>query len=287
MTGKADIHSGLARMIGAASGAAFIMALTLGAPGAVAQDKKATPKAAAPAAAAPAAGGAAAAPAAEQVMWVKLCEKAPVMTKDKDGKDVREEKGICLTHHERLDGNTGMVLVSAAIRQVEGAEKQHLMVMVPLGMALQPGLRASVYSKELWEKAQKNEKIDDTKLTPMKLNFTLCHPAGCTAEIELTPDILAQLKANAGLMVFSINGNGQVIAFPVPLTGFGSAIDGKPADNQLYMNERRKLMEQIAQRQQVAFEEYKKQQEAEAAKGGKGATPAAAATGSAPAEKKK
>ena len=285
MTGKANNHNRLTRMIGAAGSAAFIAVLALGVPGAVAQEKKTTPKAAAPAAAAPAA--AAAAPAGEQVMWVKLCEKAPVMTKDKDGKDVREEKGICLTHHERLDGNTGMVLVSAAIRQVEGVEKQHLMVMVPLGMALQPGLRASVYSKELWDKAQKNEKIDDAKLTPMKLNFTLCHPAGCTAEIELTPDLLAQLKANAGLMVFSINGNGQVIAFPVPLTGFGSAIDGKPADNTLYMNERRKLMEQIAQRQQVAFEEYKKQQDAEAAKGGKGGAPAAAATGSVPAEKKK
>ncbi len=284
MTGKANIRSGLARIISAAGGVSFVAVLALsaplGVPAAMAQDKKATTKEKAPAAATPAA---AAAPAGEQVMWVKLCEKAPVMTKDKDGKDVREEKGICLTHHERLDGNTGMVLVSAAIRQVEGAEKQHLMVMVPLGMALQPGLRASVYSKELWEKAQKNEKVDDAKLSPMKLNFTLCHPAGCTAEIELTPDILTQLKANAGLMVFSINGNGQVIAFPVPLTGFATAIDGKPADNQLYMNERRKLMEQIAQRQQVAFEEYKKQQDAEAAKGGKAAAPAAAA----PAEKKK
>ncbi len=276
MTGKANIRSGLARLIGAAGGVSIVAALVLSAPGAMAQDKKATTKEKAPAAA-PAA---AAAPAGEQVMWVKLCEKAQVLTKDKDGKDVPAEKGICLTHHERLDGNTGMVLVSAAIRQVEGAEKQHLMVMVPLGMALQPGLRASVYSKELWDKAQKNEKVDDAKLSPMKLNFTLCHPAGCTAEIELTADILAQLKANAGLMVFSINGNGQVIAFPVPLSGFATAIDGKPADNALYMNERRKLMEQIAQRQQVAFEEYKKQQEAEAAKGGKAATPAAAATGS-------
>ena len=166
--------------------------LVLGAGAALAQQKKAAPKAAAPAAAAPAA--AAAAPANEQQMWVKLCEKAPVMTKDKDGKDVRAEKDICLTHHERLDGNTGMVLVSAAIRQVEGQDKQHLMVMVPLGMAIQPGLRATVYNKELWEKAQKNEKVDDAKLSPVKLKFSLCHPAGCTAEIELTKEIMDQLQ---------------------------------------------------------------------------------------------
>ncbi len=64
---------------------------------------------------------------------MKLCEKAPFAKKDKDGKDVKEEKEICLTHHERLDGNSGMVLVSAAIRQVEGGDKEHFMVMVPLG----------------------------------------------------------------------------------------------------------------------------------------------------------
>ena len=75
--------------------------------------------------------------------WVKLCEKAPLVKKDKDGKDVKEEKNLCLTHHERLDGNTGMVLVSAAIRQIEGQEKQSLMIMVPLGMAIPPGVRAA------------------------------------------------------------------------------------------------------------------------------------------------
>ena len=34
------------------------------------------------------------------------------MGKMVDGKEVREERAICLTHHERLDGNTGMVLIS-------------------------------------------------------------------------------------------------------------------------------------------------------------------------------
>ena len=257
----------------------MIAALAL-APAAFAQEKKAAPAKKAepaPAAAAPAAG---AAPAAEQVMWVKLCEKAPVMTQ-KDGKDVREEKNICLTHHERLDGNTGMVLVSAAIRAVEGQDKQHLMVMVPLGMALQPGLRASVYNKELWDKAQKNEKVEDAQIKPEQLKFTLCHPAGCTAEIELTKEFQDKLKTNAGLMIFSINGNGQVIAFPVPLTGFAQALDGKAADNKEYMEQRRKLMAMIGERQQAAFEQYKKEQES----GGK--QQPTGATGTTPAEKKK
>ncbi|HEX4892299.1 MAG TPA: invasion associated locus B family protein [Hyphomicrobiaceae bacterium] len=274
MNGKASILASVARSLG---GITLALAMA-GTSAAVAQQKKGEAKAApAPAAQAK---------AAEQVMWVKLCEKAPVMTKDKEGKDVKAEKGICLTHHERLDGNTGMVLVSAAVRQVEGADKQHLMIMVPLGMAIQPGLRATVYDKELWAKAQKNEKVDDAKLSPIKLNFSLCHPAGCTAEIELTKELVDQLRNNAGLMVFSINASGQVIAFPVPLAGFGAALDGAPVDNEKYTTERRRLMKEIADRQEAAFAEYKKKELEAAAAAQRGEAPAPAAA-PAKGEKKK
>ena len=135
---------------------------------------------------------------------MKLCEKATGVTKDKDGKEEKKELNICLTHHERLDGNTGMVLVSAAVRQVEGQDKQHFMVMVPLGMMLQAGMRATLYPKDAWEKVQKNEQVDESKLKAIKLAYTLCHPAGCTAEIEATPELINDLKADGGLVVFTI-----------------------------------------------------------------------------------
>jgi hypothetical protein len=57
-----------------------------------------------------------------------------------------------------------MVLVSAAIREIEGNPKKSLMIMVPLGMALPPGLRAAVYTNEQWAQAAKNEKIDEKAL---------------------------------------------------------------------------------------------------------------------------
>ncbi len=268
------IMNGQSKVIGSVTRvtAGFALAAVLASGGAIAQQKAPQQAPAQPkAGAAPAA----AAPAGEPVMWVKLCEKAPVLTKDAAGKDTKAEKNICLTHHERLDGNTGMVLVSAAIRQVEGSDKQHLMVMVPLGMAIQPGLKAALYSKELWEKAQKNEKVDDAKLATINLKFSLCHPAGCTAELDLTKEVIDGMRGNAGLMIFSINANGQVIAFPVPLSGFGGALDGKPVDNAQYTAERKRLMGELALRQQAIIEEYKKQQ---AAGGGQqpAATPTAA-----------
>ena len=254
--------------------------------GALAQAPPAAPPAKKPPAAAPAAKAAAAAPAAggDQSAWVKLCEKATVINKDKDGKEEKKDVNICLTHHERLDGNTGMVMVSAAIRQIEGQDKQHFMVMVPLGMLIQAGMRAAVYPKDMWEKAQKNEKIDETKLKPMKLAYTLCHPAGCTAELEATPELLADLKAGGGIIIFAINAGGQPIPFPVPLIGFDASYSGQPVDTKKYGEARRALMQQIAQRQAAQAEEARKQnddlqkmQGIDALKGAPKAAPAPAA----------
>lgn len=205
----------------------------------------------------------------QQSAWVKLCEKANFVRRDKDGKEEQEEKNICLTHHERLDGNTGMVLVSAAIRQVEGMDKEHLMIMVPLGMAIPPGVRAAVYTKEQWEKAQKNEKIDESTLKPISLRYSLCHPAGCTAEAEATKELIESMKTGGGLMVLAINANGQPIAFPVPLDGFSAAHAGAPVDNKAYAEARSQLMQQIRQRQAELIKqarERQQQQEQEDAK---------------------
>jgi invasion protein IalB len=274
--------------VGAAALALALGAACLTGPAGAQQPAPAPPAAKKPPAAAPAQKGApaAAAPAAAQSAWVKLCETATAVAKDKDGKEEKRDVNICLTHHERLDGNTGMVLVSAAVRQVEGQDKQHFMVMVPLGMLIGPGMRASIYPKDLWELAQKNEKVDETKLKALKLSYSLCHPAGCTAELEAPADLIAELKTAGGLVIFAINAGGQPVGFPIPLVGFEQAYAGVPVDNKQYGEARRALMMQIAQRQQeLAAEEQKKQQAAGQAPGA-APPPGAKAAAPAPAQKK-
>lgn len=162
----------------------------------------------------------------EQSAWVKLCEKAPNIT------DPKQEMNVCLTHHERLDGASGRVLVSAAIREVDGQTQKALMVMVPLGMALPPGVQV---------------KIDEGEA--IKLQFTLCHAAGCTAEAEATPAIIEQMKKGKQVVVAAINLAGKAIGFPVPLTGFDKALAGKPVDNEKYKEARKRLMLAIRDRQ--------------------------------------
>jgi len=179
-----------------------------------------------------------------QAAWVKLCEKAPSL--QEEGSEV----DVCLTHHERIDGNTGRVLVSAAIRQIEGRDTRSLMVMVPLGMALPAGVQA---------------KVDDNEA--IKLNYTLCHVGGCTAETEATDEILQQFESGEQVVVAAMNLAGKPIGFPVPLTGFTDAYAGDPVDNERYRAARQQLMNTIRQRQiammEKAREERQQQQQSE------------------------
>lgn len=247
-----------------------------------AQEKPAAAPAA-PAAAAPAKDAAAkGASAANKSAWVKLCEKTPLVKKGEDGKEIKEEKDICLTHHERLDGNSGMVLVSAAIREVQGQDKKHFMIMVPLGMALPPGLRAAVYTKDQWAKIAKNEKVDDKELKPIDLKYSLCHASGCTAEIEADAGIIDQMKVGGGIMIVAMNAAAQPIGFPVPLDGFPEAFAGKPIDNAEYKKARGQLMAQIRDRQKAAMEKFKADQLKKIPTDAPGAPPTT--TGSAPAK---
>lgn len=161
-----------------------------------------------------------------QNTWVKLCQdqqsvNAGVITKTK----------ICLTHHERLSAANGRVLVSVAIRNIQRQDKEALMVLVPLGVALAPGLQVIV---------------DDNKPVPLKFSF--CHVGGCSAEAEATKEIVANLKKGNQLKVLAINNAGKTIAFPVPLTGFTKAYDGGPVDAKKYHEARKKLMALIQKR---------------------------------------
>ena len=219
--------------------------------------KPVAPKA--PAAAPPAQKSGAAAPAGAQNAWVRLCEIVATGTTFKGGKEEPRGSKFCLTQHERLDGNTGLPIVSAAVRQMEGEEKQYFMVLVPLGMLLEPGLRVALYPKDQWELAQKNQKVDENKLKGLRLEYNLCHPGGCTAQAETTPELISDLKTMAGMVIFGINTNRAPSSFSINLSGFDKAYAGPEADAKQYSEGRRALQVQIAKRRQEMAEQMKKQ----------------------------
>lgn len=230
----------------AAAGLATMLAV---APG-LAQEKKAAPPAAA------AAGKAG--EAKKQTQWVKLCDKLKMTPKAKEGEKAEpQEKELCSTMFEAIESNTGQIIVSVGLQTIEGAPKQILAVMVPLGMIIPGGVKLAVYNKEQWEKAAKNETIELKDLKSIDLKFAHCLPVGCTAEIQATPEIIDTLKGGAGLAVLAIWTTGRQFTVPVPLGGFGEALAGKPVDNKEYAENRKRLMAAIRQRQVELMEKRK------------------------------
>src|SRR5262245_15519192 len=169
--------------------------------------------------------------------WIKLCEmRSPP-------KDV----GVCMTLHERADGQTGEVLISAALRRTEGEDKEYFTVMLPRGLVEQH-IHATIFPKQIWEKKirewlQKNAKLEQKSDGPNLQTFSLgllrcpgsqslpTGVAGCVAEVEATPDLLFNLENGGGLLVYftSQTCNCQV-AFPIPLVGFVEALAGPPTN---------------------------------------------------------
>ena len=221
----------------------------------------AAPAAAAPAAAAAAAPAAsAAAPAGNQSSWVKLCDKVTTAGKDKDGKDTKTEKNVCATFHDTIDANSGMTVVSAAVREVEGQPKPDVQVTVPLGMIIPAGARVSVLTTEQSDKLKKGEEIDVKSVKQVDLKFTACLPNGCTAELEAPDDVLAQMKTGGALLVRSVYVSGQPFSVPVPLAGFDKAFTGKAVDNDVYKKARTEMMAAINARRAEQYEKFKAEQ---------------------------
>jgi len=159
-------------------------------------------------------------PAAHAQNWLKLCEKATTTVSG------YEDRKVCLTYHNHLD-DTGKLVYSAALREVlarniEGHETRTLMILVPLGALLEPGLRASIFPKGLWEKVENNETPDAANLKEIALKYTLCRADGCVAEAEAKPELITDLKDGGGLMVRPA----AIGTYPIPLKGFADALAG-------------------------------------------------------------
>jgi invasion protein IalB len=291
--------------------AALVAAVSIVASGALAQEAKepaAKPAAAAPAkekAAAPAPAAKEAAPAAEpakdaaapaaegdkktgeaKTAWYKMCAKLPIKTKDKDGKEVSDDKVACTTFYESFNPATGAPLVYTAVEESEGIEKKILTVVVPTGLALPPGMAITTFQKEQWEKfvqagkEGKTIKPEDVGLKALELKYLHCHQTGCASITELTPEFLNDMQTGVGMLVRAVDISNKVVDFPVPLRGFKEALEGKPVDTQAFMAFRSERLKEMQQKRAELLEQFKKEQ-AEKKAAGAAAPAAPAETGAA------
>jgi invasion protein IalB len=205
-------------------------------------------------------------PGAPKSNWVKLCDTGTLTAKDKEGKEQKKEVNICHTLAERIDANSGMVIVSAGLNQVkvDAEEKQIFRIILPLGVVLPAGVGVTFFPKDLWAKIEKNEKLekgDESKLKSLKMGFLFCNVIGCHIEVEAKEDLVTSLKTSAGFVVTTANLSGIGVNLRVPLAGFNEALKGPPTDTKKFAEARQKLMEDIKARREQLIAELKKQQE--------------------------
>lgn len=187
---------------------------------------------------APAAGkpGPAAAPMAvpeDAYPWVKICQK--------DG----EGKTVCLIAKE-LRGANGELIASVAMRDTEGEPKKTLLIAVPPGILVQPGMRVV---------------IDKGK--PEEVKYRICFPNACYADLDLSDQMAGDLKKGNLLIVTALNLQQKPTGYPFRLDTFKAALESKGVDPTANQQSQDQLQQQLQKR---AEEAAKKLQGGEAPK---------------------
>jgi invasion protein IalB len=169
--------------------------------------------------------------------WVKLCNK------DADPK----AKRVCVTVKDgRVE--SGLLVVSVAIIEMEGEQKKLLRMSLPYGVALQHGTRLIV-----------------DQGTPQTAPFVTClppvvPPGGCIADYEATTDLINRMKKAQLLTVQAIHMNGQAMSPQLDLKDFAKAYDGPPTDPKVFEEQQKKLQEELQKRAEEARRRLESQQ---------------------------
>jgi len=161
--------------------------------------------------------------------WVKLCNK------DADPK----AKRICVTVKDgRVE--SGLLVVSVAIIEMDGEAKKLLRMSLPYGVALQHGTRLIV------DQGQPATSPFVTCLPPV------VPPGGCIADYEASTDMIGRMKKGQILTVQAIHMNGQAMSPQMELKDFAKAYDGPPTDPKVFEEQQKKLQDELQKRAEEA-----------------------------------
>ncbi|WP_439574881.1 invasion associated locus B family protein [Phreatobacter sp.] len=179
--------------------------------------------------------------AAVQTPWVKLCDDVPV-----DERQPPTTKKLCMVVQETRAEN-GQMLASVQIRELEG-ERPRLIIAVPVGMSLQPGIRVVLEGGA-------------GQPQPQALRYEVCLPNACFAQMEMQPDFLTRMKRANNLQIQVVNMNNRAISLAMSLQGFTQSYDGAPVDPRAYEESQRRLQQELQRRGEEAQRRLQQQQQ--------------------------
>ncbi|MBX4924880.1 invasion associated locus B family protein [Rhizobium binae] len=169
---------------------------------------------------------------APKLGWYKTCSK-------------QEDNDICVVQNLIL-ANGGQLVTAVGLISVTGKiNRKLLQVSVPTARLIPPGIMMQ---------------IDGGK--GQKLDYAVCLPDKCTAEIPLTDAMIASLKKGSDVIFTSINFRRAPNPIKISLEGFTGAYDGEPITENKLAETQRSLQEGM---QKKAEEARKKLEDAQKA----------------------
>jgi len=169
--------------------------------------------------------------------WFKVCSK-------------QEDNDICNTQNI-VTADSGQLLTAVNLIEIKGKiNRKIFQVSVPTGRLIQAGVGLQI----------------DTNKT-QKIEYGICFPDRCIAEVALSDDLINGLKKGGKLTLTSVNFQNKPNPITVSLNGFSQALTG-PGLQQPELEARQKELQEAVQKRQKEFE-AKLKAEQEKAKSGK------------------
>jgi invasion protein IalB len=177
--------------------------------------------------------GVAAASAQQQIPqgWFKACTK-------------QEDVDICNVQNITTAGN-GQLITGVSLIELKGkVNRKVFQVTVPSGRLIGAGIGLQ---------------IDAGKT--QKLEYVVCFPDRCVAEVPLTDQLVGAFKKGQALTLTSINFQSQPNPIKVALQGFSGAYDGPPLQQSDIEDRQKKVQDFVAKNNQDFAKKLKEEQD--------------------------
>jgi invasion protein IalB len=163
--------------------------------------------------------------------WFKACTK-------------QEDVDICNVQNI-VTASNGQLVTGISMIELKGKiNRKVFQVTVPSGRLVPPGIGLQVDSN----KAQ-------------KLDYVICFPDRCVAEVQLTDQIVSSFKKGSELTLTSVNFQNQPNPVKISLQGFTGVFDGPALQQSDIEDRQKKLQEFVAKNNEDFAKKLKEEQE--------------------------
>ncbi len=163
--------------------------------------------------------------------WFKACTK-------------QEAVDICNVQNI-VTASSGQLVTGLSLIELKGkVNRKVFQVTVPTGRLVPPGIGLQVDGG----KAQ-------------KLDYVICFPDRCVAEVQLSDQIIASFKKGSELTLTSINFQNQPNPVKITLAGFTGAYDGAPLQASDIDARQKKLQEFVSKNNDDFAKKLKEEQD--------------------------